>query len=277
MLKLRDGNLERGTFNLLSPGKISQRCTWRSSCRSQKLVRILPPSLMRKYFECFQKNYSTFSSKVLSAPLDFSGFCGGSALLLSERRGKWIQIKAALQDVYSPSVGPNLIFCPLLMSVIPSQRPLFILFARAFSFRSRRRLSVSGADGRCSGSWGLTPSTSSPPSAATATTSAPRSPWRLSAAPPPAGRLSAASASRPCEARLKRSRLAVRVVVVLFFRGQFFYLSVSSWSAGEVMWRLSCRGGPEANLVESQHLVSSSTDNQSWCSQKDRSALRQTR
>uniref|UniRef100_A0A671Y211 Vasoactive intestinal peptide receptor 1a n=1 Tax=Sparus aurata TaxID=8175 RepID=A0A671Y211_SPAAU len=60
----------------------------------------------------------------------------------------------------------NLIFSPRSLCVMPSYRPLLILFGCGpplLSFRFRRRLSVSGADGCCRGSWVLTLSTSSPP------------------------------------------------------------------------------------------------------------------
>lgn len=73
------------------------------------------------------------------------------------------------------------------------------------SCRYRQRLSVSGADGCCRGSWVLTLSTSSPPQAATATTSAPRSPCWPNAALLPAGHLGVRSTSLPSETPVNSS------------------------------------------------------------------------
>lgn len=163
---------------------------------------------------------------------NFPGFCCGGAVLLSERGGKEIQTKAALQDVYSPFyVAKSHFVAPAHEAQTLLTPPLHPVCPRG-SFRSRQRLSVSGADGCCRGSWGLTPSTSSPPSAATATTSAPRSPWRLNAAPRPGGRPSAASTCRSSEApsAAKPSLCSRHYVLSVSFTWGQFCLYVSLWT-----------------------------------------------
>lgn len=120
MLKLRDGNLEGELLIYCLLGKFPRDVhdeapvgarSRSESCRHHSCTNIL--SVSRRIIPLLALNFCLLV-------LDFPGFCGGGALLLSERRGKSIQIKAALQDVYSLSVWPNLIFCPPLMSVIPS-------------------------------------------------------------------------------------------------------------------------------------------------------------
>lgn len=156
----------------VSPGKISQRSKWRICCLSLKLVWILPSLLTDKYFERFPSctiilafHFWLAGQRVISTSLPSSGFCCCSFVLLPEWRGKLIQARTALQDVYFPFYVTKSHFLSSSCVSHPLNTPHHH-FARRLprlSFRYRRRLSVSGADGCCRGSWAPTQSTSSPP------------------------------------------------------------------------------------------------------------------
>lgn len=158
----------------VSPGKISQRSKWWIFCLSLKLVRISPSLLTDKYFECFPSctiilvfHFWLTGQRVISTSLPSSGFCCCSFVLLPEWRGKLIQARTALQDVYLPFYVTKSHFpsssCVSHPLNNPHPLPHSVCRLPRLSSRYRWRLSVSGADGCCRGSWAPTQSTSSPP------------------------------------------------------------------------------------------------------------------